>query len=118
MSNPSHANIAVRLPDALADQLEQIRVDAGARSLNAVVERVLIDGLDNVDDIPLRRQPLKARRRTLFLPRSLVMQLRSLADEHSTEIGSLVYSVIAAQTNTRPARLGRTCSTEFGAQAA
>mgnify|MGYP003348988689 CR=1 FL=1 len=118
MSQKTHANVAVRLPDEVLMRLEQMREDDGARSIAPVVERLVATALDNADDLAMRRQPLTAGRRNLFLRTQTVERLRELALEHATEVGSILYSLLVAQPQPRASRSVRSSGDEIHAQAA
>lgn len=118
MSQKTHANVAVRLPKEVLSRLEQMRVDNGARSIASIVDRLAATALDRSDEIELRRQPLTAERRNLFLRAETVERLRYLALDHATEVGSILYSLIADQEAPRPSRPVRSAGETIHAQAA
>lgn len=118
MSQKTHANVAVRLPKEVLSRLEQMRVDNGARSIASIVDRLAASALDHSDEIELRRQPLTAERRNLFLRAETVERLRDLALDHATEVGSILYSLIADHQAPRASRPVRSTGETIHAQAA
>lgn len=118
MSEKTHANVAVRLPVDVVDRLEQMRADAGARSLAPIVERLVVSSIADADEIHLSRQPLTSERRHFFLRTQTVQQLRRLAEANKVDVGSLVFSILATHIPARPSRLVRTTADEIQAHAA
>jgi hypothetical protein len=118
MSQKTHANVAVRLPKEVLSRLEQMRKDKGARSIASVVDHLAVTALDRSDEIELRRQPLTAERRNLFLRAETVERLRFMALDHATEVGSILYSLIADDQPVRASRPVRSSGETIHAQAA
>lgn len=118
MSQKTHANVAVRLPDEVLSRLEEMRADDGARSIAPVVDRLVTTALDRCEDFDMRRQPLTAERRNIFLRTQTVERLRELALDHATEVGSILYSLLSAQPTARASRPVRSSGDAVHAQAA
>lgn len=96
MSAKTHANIAVRLPERLISALDSEKEARNVRSLTRVIDMKLAEQIAKPNLFQLRHQP-KVNRRVFSIKAETAARLRDLANEHETDIGSLVFSLLDSE---------------------
>ena len=91
MSAPTYTNVSVRLPQDVVAALKAEQTKTGARSVAAVLQKHLEANLTEGFSVAPTRHDRKIPRKVYSLRVATVERLRELADEHNTEIGSLIF---------------------------
>lgn len=94
--NHKFAHIAVRFPPEISTGIDSERLETKARSTTAIVRTRLTGRLPHWRaDMPIRPQSVTSPRTDLWLPRTLVASLRTLAADLDINMGDLVVSMVA-----------------------
>lgn len=93
-TNSKFQHVAVRLPSAVVAVLQERRDELGARSLTGVARKILEDHVEEQRPADLRITQSSSDPRTdLWLPRSLVGQLREVAGTR-TRVSNLILAML------------------------
>lgn len=91
MSTTTYTNVSVRLPREVEAALKAEQKKTAARSVTAVLQKHLENRLNKGFSVDATRQDRKVPRKVFSLHVATVERLRELADQHNTEIGSLIF---------------------------